>query len=277
MNKIIAKRSISDSLVKLEIRTDTAKIEFYPGQYVNLRNKKNDAAIALPVVKADSDRETITVIVSATDDNSRNLAGLIVGSELFAIDGPLGDRAQIGNYGTVLCIGRGQGIVGLLPVLVALRAAGNQIITILSARTAEGIILENEVKAISEEVITLTDDGSYGEKEQVCHSMGKLLRYRKFDHVLAVGSPKTIKETCSVTTKYNVPSQAVLYLDKSAENKMHGIFKVSILGSAKAVCVDGHNFNAYFANLEEMVKRFVTEDIETSRTISVSKKIAVPA
>lgn len=277
MNRILTKKHISEGLVKFEIRTSISINNIQPGQYIIIRMQESDPGISFPVIKTNPEKSTVTIIVSSSDENSRTLSRLIEGSCLPRIDGPFGYQAQIENFGTVLCIGRGQGIVGLLPILAGLRAAGNQVVTILSAQTNDGIILENEVKAISEEVITLTDDGSYGEKEQVCHAMGKLLRYRKFDHVLAIGSPKTIKETCSVTTKYNVPSQAILYLDKSAQNKMHGIFKVSIQGSAKAVCVDGHSFNAYFANLEEMVKRFVNEDVESPGAISVSNRITVPA
>jgi len=269
MNKIIAKKGISEDLVKFEISTPIAVNEIKPGQYIILTVEKNGMGIPVAVLKTNSEKETITLIISATDAFTRQLTEQNTGSEIFGIDGPFGYPAQIENFGTVLCIGHGSGIVPLLPVLTSLHATGNQIITVLSAQTKEGIILENEIKAISDEVITITDDGSYGEKNSVCQIVGQTLRTNKINQVFVVGSAITVKETCSLTIKYDIPIQAILYLNKPDKNTGHGIFKVSICGSAKAVCVDGFNFNAYYPNFEEMIKRFGREDLGIPHRINV--------
>jgi NAD(P)H-flavin reductase len=270
MNRIVTKKSISEDLVKLEIRTSIAVNNIQPGQYIILRMEENEPGIPLPVVKTNAEKETITVIVSVTDENNRQLANMNEGNSIFGIEGPFGYPAQIENFGTVLCIGRGPGIIALLPVLNSLRAIGNQIVTVLSAQSKDGIILENEIKAVSDEVITITDDGSYGEKESIYQVVGQVLRNNRINQVFVIGTAKTIKETCSHTTKNNIPTQAVLHLGKTVENGAHGIFRVSICGSGKAVCVDGFNFNAWYPNFEEMIKRFGSSELGIQSTLKVS-------
>lgn len=275
MNRIIAKKSISEDLVKFEIRTSIAVNEIKVGQYVILTVEKNQPEIPLAVLRTDSEKETITLIVYANDEYTRQLAERNLGSEIFAIEGPFGYPAKIENFGSVLCVGRGPGIVMLLPILNSLRAAGNRINTILSAQTKEGIILENEIKAVSNEVITITDDDSFGEKGSVCQAMIQTMKTIKIDQVFAIGPPTTIKATCAHTTKYNIPAQAILYLKKTGHITGHGIFRVTICGSAKAVCVDGYNFNAWYPNFEEMVKRFGREDFDTPRRINLMGEVNI--
>jgi NAD(P)H-flavin reductase len=164
----------------------------------------------------------------------------------------------------------------LYPILASLRASGNRIVSVLSAQTKDRIIFETEIRAISDEVIILTDDGSYGEKDPFCHVVGKVLRNNRFDQVYTVGCAKTVKETFALTQKYNTPTQAILHLGKSGENRLTGIFNVNICGSAKSVCVDGLNFNAYYQNLEEMARRFGNESFETLSKPNVTNKVNIP-
>ncbi|HAQ19364.1 MAG TPA: hypothetical protein DCR40_09065 [Prolixibacteraceae bacterium] len=275
MNKIIAKKRISDEVVKFEIRTSIAINEIRIGHYVILQDEKGEHEISVPVVKTDPEKETITVIVHSANDAAKHFAELNPGNEIVGIEGPFGYPAQIENFGNVLCIGREQGIVPLLPVLTSLHAAGNRIITILSSPTKEGIILENEIKAISDEVITLTDDGSYGEKGSVCQVMTQTMRTNIMNQVIAFGPATTIQITCAHTIKYNIPTQAILYLKNAGKNTGHGIFKVSICGSTRVVCVDGYNFNAYYPNFGEMIKRFGHEE-EIPYKINACNEINIP-
>jgi NAD(P)H-flavin reductase len=247
-----------------------------PGQYIELRTEKGCAEIILPVMKADKERGTITLAVQATNDSTMQLANLNIGNEIFEITGPYGKQLKIENYGSVLSIGRGQGIAFLYPILASLRAAGNRIFTVLSARTKNQIVFEPEIRAISDEVIIMTDDGSYGEKDPLCHLAGKAIRNNRFDQVYTIGCAKTVKETFAMAQKYNIPTQAILYLGKSGEQKLNGIFNVNICGSAKSVCVDGLNFNAYYSNFEEMTKRFGNEYLESVCTSDVSNKVNLP-
>ncbi len=275
MNKIIAKRSLSEDLVKFEIRTSVARREIKTGQYIILTTEKYKPGIPVAVLKTDSEKETLTVIIHGTDDNSRQLAGLLTGNTLFSIEGPFGYPAKIENFGSVLCLARGSGIVPLLPVLRSLHEAGNHITTILSAETKIGIILENEIQTVSDEMITITDDGSYGEKGSVCQVMGKALGICKMNQVFSIGSAVTIKVSCAHSIKHDIPNQAFIYLKTSDKNPGHGIFRVSLCGAARAVCVDGFNFNAYYPHFEELIKRFGDEEFKLSHPKNAAVRIPV--
>lgn len=275
MNKIIAKKSLSEDLMKFEIRTPIAINDVKPGRYILLVVEKDEPGIPVAVVKTNPEKETVSVLVSISDKYTRRLAELNPGSELFAINGPFGYAVPVENFGTVLCVSRGAGIVMLLPVLASLRAAGNRIITILSAQTPEGILLQNEINAVSDEVIAITDIESSGEKGSLCQALTQTLRTHKIDQVFVVGSATTIKNACVHAIKYNIPTQAILYVNKTAQKTGHGIYKVSVSGSSRAVCVDGYDFNAWYPNLEEMTKRFGREE-EIPCKATVASEINIP-
>ena len=276
MNKIIGKRTVSEGFVRFEIKSSIAEKVIMPGQYIVLRIEKGSAEIIQPVMKADKERGTIILAVQSTDENTQHLASLNVGNEIFEIAGPYGKQLKIENSGSVLCIGRGQGIVFSYPILASLKAAGNRIFTVLTARTNAQIVIEPEIRAIADEVIVLTDDGSCGEKDPFCNVVGKIIRNNRFDQVYAIGCAKTVKETFSLAQKYNIPTQAILHLGKSGEHRLSGIFNVNICGSAKSVCVDGISFNAYYQNFEEMIKRFGSEYPESFFNPVVSNKVTIP-
>lgn len=259
MNKIVAKRNVFENLVKLEIKASGAIRAIKPGQYVVFRIDENGPGIPLSILKVNNERETITILVHVTDNGSQQLATMNEGNSLFGIEGPFGIPVVTGNFGTVLCIGCGLGIVAMLPVLNSLRASGNKVIAVLSAQTKEGILLENEIRAISDEVIVLTEDGSWGEKGLICHAARALKAESTINQVFAFGSAKLIKEANSLTRKYNVSMQAVLFSGKTDEGGLNSIFRVSICSDGKSLCVDGVSFNAYFNGYEELIQRFGSE------------------
>jgi NAD(P)H-flavin reductase len=260
MNKIIAKKNFSEDLVKLEIRTSVAANDIKPGRYVQLIVEQDEPGIPVSVVKTSPEKETLTVLVHVADKYSRKLAELNPGHEIYGIKGPFGYPLTIENFGTVLCVSRGPAIVLLLPVLASLHAAGNRIITILSAQTKDGILLEDEINAVSDEVIAITDNEISGEKGSVCQTIIQTLRINKINQVFAIGSATTIKNTCVHAIKYNIPTQAILYVSKITQKTGHGIYKVTVSGTSRAVCVDGFDFNAWYPNFEEMIKRFGREE-----------------
>ena len=277
MNRILTKKHISEGLVKFEIRTSISINNIKTGQYIIIRMQESDPGISFPVIKTNPEKSTITIIVSPSDENSRTLSRLIEGSCLPRIDGPFGYQAQIEDFGTVLCIGDEQGILALFPIISSLRASGNRIFTVLSAQTKDRIVLQNEMSAVSDELITITDDGSFGERATICQITGRVLRNNSINQVFVVGSGKTIKETCSHTIKNNIATQAFLHKQKTIEQGGHDIFKVSICGNEKAVCVDGFNFNAYYPNFEEMNKRFGCVGFNTQNRCEVSDVVSIPA
>jgi glutamate synthase (NADPH/NADH) small chain len=276
MNKIIAKKSLSEDLVKLEIRTPIAANEIKPGRYILLIVEKDDPGIPVAVVKTNPEKETVSVLVSISDKYSQRLAELNPGNELFAVNGPFGYAVPVKNFGTVLCVSRGCGIVMLLPVLAALHASGNRIVTILSAQTPEGILLQSEINAVSDEVIAITDNESSGEKGSLCKAITQTLRTCKISQMFVVGSATTIKNTCVHAINHNIPTQAILYINKTNIKTGHGIYKVSVSGTSRAVCVDGYDFNAWYPNLEEMIKRFGREEEIPCKTI-LANESNIPA
>ncbi|MDD2306938.1 MAG: hypothetical protein PHP53_19705 [Prolixibacteraceae bacterium] len=275
MNKIIAKKSISSDVVRFEIRTSMAVNDIRPGRYILLIVEKDKHGIPAAVVKFDAEKGIITVLVFVADRYSQQLAELNSGSEIYGINGPFGYPLLIENFGTVLCVIRGPGAVMLLPALASLHSAGNRIVTILSARTHDGIQLENEIRAISDEVIFISHNENRGEKGSVCEAITQTLRTTRIDQVFVIGSATIIKDTCVHVSKYNIPIQSILYYDKTAQKSGHGIYKVSVPGTSRAVCVEGFDFNAWYPNLEEMIKRFGREDDIQCNTIS-TKDVNIP-
>ncbi len=269
MNKIVAKRIVSENLVKFEIKTSREISEIKPGQYVILRIEESGPKIPVTASKVNTERETITIIVHVTDVSTQKLAAMYEGTSLFGIDGPFGIPVVTENFGTVLCVGRGLGIVAMLPILSSLRTSGNRIIAVLSAQTKEGILLESEIRAISDEVIILTEDGSLGEKGLICHAARALQAESTINQVFAFGSAKLIKETNSLTRKYNAPMQAVLFSGKTDEGGLNSIFRVSICSDGKSLCVDGVSFNAYFNGYEELIQRFGSNSGEENHSVKV--------
>lgn len=262
--------------MKFEIRTPIAANEIKPGRYILLVVEKDEPGIPVAVVKTNLEKETVCVLVYAADKYSERLAELNAGSEIFAVNGPFGYPVPVENFGTVLCVSRGPGVVMLLPVLASLHAAGNRIITILSAQNPEGILLQNEIDAVSDEVIAITDNESSGEKGSLCQALTQTLRTNKIDQVFVIGSATTIKNTCVHAIKYNIPTQAILYINKTAQKTGHGIYKVTVSGTSRAVCVDGYDFNAWYPNLEEMIKRFGREeDIPCKTSLATQTNIPV--
>lgn len=269
MNKIISKKYISESLVKFEIQSPISAKAIKPGQYLIFRVEESGPRIPLTVLKVNAEKETILVYVPITDVNTRQFADLIAGSIIFGIDGPFGIPVKTEYFGTVLCVSRGLGMVPLLPILTSLRASGNRVITVLSAQSKDGIMLEPEIRDASDDVIVLTEDGGCGNKGSLCQEMRKILTYSKINQVFAIGSAKTIKDTCSLTRKYNIATQAILYTGKADEGGLNGIFRVSICCAGKSVCVDGANFNAYYNDFDEMVRRFESNSSKENQSAEV--------
>jgi hypothetical protein len=150
----------------------------------------------------------------------------------------------------------------------ALQTAGNQIACMLTGTAGDGQILQSEIQNISDDYMC-SSDGNLRHSFQV---LEKCLKSRKYDQVFVVGSAKTVRETCIVCSATDTPFQAMLFLNEMAQNGLHGVFRVNICKNTRGLCVDGHNFNAYFANFEDMVKRFGRKDVECS----VSDKVNVP-
>lgn len=264
--KIISKKNLSDQLIRLEIKQSGGFDAVKPGQYVLLRFVAEETAITLPVIKTEPLRETITLMAASVSDKINSLWNPCVTGIQIALEGPFGQPFQIENFGTVLCIANHQSMVPLYPVLTALKAAGNHITCLLTSIPEGDSVLENEIRNLSDSWINSDEN-----PRRASQILEQTLRIQKYDQVIAIGPAKTIREACTISTTTKTPIQAMLYLNEKNQKGQHGIFRVSVCGNTRALCVDGYNFNAYYTSYEEMLKRFGCEraEIETQRNINI--------
>jgi len=264
--KIISKKDLSDQLTKLEIKQSGGFGTIKPGLYVLLQFLTEEVAITLPVIKTDPSRETITLLAESVSDKINSLLNHCLTGIQIALEGPFGQPFQIENFGTVLCVANYQSMVALYPVLTALKAAGNHITCHLTGTSVGDSVLENEINNLSDAWINSDEN-----PRRASQILEQTLRIQKYDQVIAIGPAKTIREACTVATATKTPIQAMLYLNEKNQNGQHGIFRVSVCGNTRALCVDGYNFNAYYTSYEEMLKRFGCEraEIETQSKINI--------
>ena len=190
--------------------------------------------------------------------SSTKLCHLNVGDFITDVVGPLGNPTKIENFGTVICAGGGVGIAPMLPIVKALKAAGNRVLSVLAGRTKDLIILEDEVRANSDETIIMTDDGSYGEKGVVTVGVEKLIQQEHIDKVFAIGPPIMMKFCCVLTKKYNIPTDVSLNTIMVDGTGMCGACRLTIGGKTKFVCIDGPEFDGALVDWDEMFKRMGT-------------------
>ena len=207
---------------------------------------------------------------------SYKLAALNVGDEITDIVGPLGHPTHIAKIGTILCAGGGVGIAPLLPIVEAMKQIGNKVITVLAGRSKDLIILEKEITAYSDEVVIMTDDGSYGKKGLVTNGMEEIINREKIDLVVTIGPAVMMKFTSILTKKYNLPTMASLNSIMVDGTGMCGACRVSVGGETKFVCVDGPEFNAHEIDFDELLMRLAAyKDLETIANNNYTEKSVV--
>lgn len=256
MNRILTRKNLSNNLIRFEISTTLPLSTVQPGQYMLSRISEQMPVQTLAVVKTDAQKGTVVVIAPASKAQSGHIGSLEAGSSLYAMQGPHGEALHTGAFGTVVCIAREGGIVALLPVLSALREAGNRVITLLSASTAKDILLEEEVRALSHETVVVTDERSPGVQPGIGGAAAQIWRDTTVNQVIVCGGATLIREAHALATRYQVALQAMMYLDAERETSSGSIFRVTICRSAGGICVDGYNFNAHYPNFEELIRRF---------------------
>ena len=172
--------------------------------------------------------------------------------------GPLGNPTHIENFGTVICAGGGVGVAPMLPIIRALKAAGNRVLSVIAGRSRDLVILEDEVRDSSDELIIMTDDGSYGEKGVVTVGIEKFIQQEHVDKVFAIGPPIMMKFSCLLTQKYNIPTDVSLNTIMVDGTGMCGACRLTIGGKTKFVCIDGPEFDGALVDWDEMFKRMGT-------------------
>ena len=258
MNRIIQKQQFSEKVFLFRIEAPLIAKSRKAGNFVIVRVDKNSERMPLTIADADIKEGTITLVVQEVGLSSTKLCQLNEGDYVADVVGPLGSPTHIENYGTVLCAGGGVGTAPMLPIIKALKAAGNRVLSVIAGRNKDLVILEDEVRESSDELIIMTDDGSYGEKGVVTVGMEKLIEQEHIDKVFAIGPPIMMKFCCKLTEKYNIPTDVSLNTIMVDGTGMCGACRLTIGGKTKFVCIDGPEFDGALVDWDEMFKRMGT-------------------
>ena len=263
MNRILQKEHFSEKVFKLVIEAPLIAKSRKAGHFVIVRVGEKGERMPLTIAAADSVKGTITLVVQEVGLSSTRLCELNVGDYITDVVGPLGKATHIENFGTVVCAGGGVGVAPMLPIVQALKAAGNRVITVLAGRTKELIILEKEMRESSDEVIIMTDDGSYGQKGLVTEGVEAVIKREKVDKCFAIGPAIMMKFVCLLTKKYDIPTDVSLNTIMVDGTGMCGACRITVGGKTKFVCVDGPEFDGHQVDFDEMLKRMgAFKDIE---------------
>lgn len=273
MNKIISKEHFSEKVFKLVIEAPLIAKSRKAGHFVIVRVGEKGERMPLTIAEADPVKGTITLVVQKVGLSSTRLCELNEGDYITDVVGPLGKATHIENFGTVVCAGGGVGVAPMLPIVQALKAAGNKVITVLAGRSKELIILENEMRASSDEVIIMTDDGSYGKKGLVTEGIEEVIKREKVDKCFAIGPAIMMKFVCLLTKKYEIPTDVSLNTIMVDGTGMCGACRITVGGKTKFVCVDGPEFDGHQVDFDEMLKRMgAFKDIEVEEIHKLDPK-----
>ncbi len=255
MYKIIDKEFLSENVARLVIEAPYIAKSRKAGNFIILRIDKNGERIPLTIADANIEKGTITVIVQRVGISSHKLCAMNIGDNLLDVVGPLGKETHIANVGTVLCAGGGVGVAPLFPIVQAMKLAGNRVITVIAARTKDLVILEDEMRTYSDELIIMTDDGSLGTKGLVTQGMEEVIIREKVNEAVVIGPAIMMKYAALTTKKYDIPTVASLNTIMVDGTGMCGACRVSVGGKTEFVCVNGPEFDAHKVNFDEMMFR----------------------
>lgn len=255
MYKIVDKSYFSPNVVRIEVEAPLIAKARKAGHFVIVRVGAEGERIPLTIAGADVQRGTITLVVQKMGVSSSKLCALNVGDEITDVVGPLGRATHIERFGTVVCACGGVGTAPMLPIAEALKKAGNRVVAVLAARTRDLVILEDEMRRVSDEVVVMTDDGSYGRQGLVTAGVEDIVRREKVDLCVTIGPAVMMKFVSLLTKKYGVPTVASLNTIMVDGTGMCGACRVTVGGQTKFVCVDGPEFDAHQVDFDEMMMR----------------------
>ena len=255
MNKILSKKAFSDKVFQLIVEAPLIAKSRKAGHFVIVRVGEEGERVPLTIADSDPVQGTITLVVQTVGYSTRKLCSLSPGDYITDVVGPLGQATHIEHYGTVLCAGGGVGTAPMLPIIKALKQAGNRVVSVLAGRSKQLVILEEQVREYSDEVIIMTDDGSYGQKGVVTVGMEQVLQREKVDKCFAIGPAIMMKFCCLLTKKYEVPTDVSLNTIMVDGTGMCGACRITVGGKTRFVCVDGPEFDGHQVDFDEMFKR----------------------
>ena len=256
--KIVSKKQFSEKVFCMEIEAPLIAKSRKPGNFVIVRVDKHSERMPLTIADADIQRGTITLVIQEVGMSSTKLCRKEVGDTIEDLVGPLGNPTHIENFGTVICACGGLGAAPMLPIIRGLKAAGNRVLSVIAGRTAELVIMEDEIRESSDEVIIMTDDGSKGEKGVVTVGIEKFCQQEHIDKAFAIGPPIMMKFSCLMTQKYGISTDVSLNTIMVDGTGMCGACRLTIGRKTKFVCIDGPEFDGALVDWDEMFKRMST-------------------
>ena len=255
MYKIVSKEQFSEKVFRLRVEAPLIAKAYRAGNFVILRVGEKGERIPLTIAHADPEKGLITLVIQKVGLSSSRVCDLNEGDYITDVVGPLGQATHIENFGTVVCAGGGVGVAPMLPIAAALKKAGNRVISVLAGRSKDLIILEKEVREVSDEVIIMTDDGSYGDKGLVTEGIERVVKREKVDHCVAIGPAIMMKFVCKLTKQYEIPTVVSLNTIMVDGTGMCGACRVTVGGKTKFVCVDGPEFDGHQVDFDGMMQR----------------------
>lgn len=256
MNEIYRKEVLAPGIKRFEIVAPEIALRRKAGQFVIVRATEEGERIPLTIADANPARGLITLIVQEVGKTTRQLGTLQDGDFLLDVCGPLGEPTAIKNFGNCVCLAGGVGTAEIYPVVVALRRAGNQVTTIIGARSKNLLILEYEMRQASDELIVTTDDGSYGQKGLVVDPLRRMLQDGYVvQRVFCIGPMPMMRAVADATRPYAIPTIVSLNPVMVDGTGMCGGCRVTVGGKVKFACVDGPDFDAHEVDFDELVRR----------------------
>ncbi|HEC87871.1 MAG TPA: sulfide/dihydroorotate dehydrogenase-like FAD/NAD-binding protein [Thermoplasmata archaeon] len=255
MHRIVYKKQLSENVKLFDVEAPLVAKKFKAGQFLIVKIDEKGERIPLTIVDTDKENGTIRIIFQEVGKSTKKLGLLNVGDMIQDVIGPLGKPAEIKKFGKVVCVGGGVGIACVYPQAKAFKEAGNEVISIIGARTKEILILEEEMRNVSDRLYITTDDGSYVRKGFVPDVLKELLEKEKFDRVITIGPAIMMMVTARVTKPYNVKTIASLNSIMVDGTGMCGACRVSVGGETKFACVDGPDFDAHLVDFELLMER----------------------
>jgi ferredoxin--NADP+ reductase len=255
--RVASAQTLGPELTRLDIEAPDLARACLPGQFLMLRIAEGGERIPLTIADSDPERGSVSIIFLAVGKTTRQLSRLGEGDTILDVAGPLGQHMEIRRVGTVACVGGGVGVPALYPKARALKQAGNRVVSILGARTAELLVLVEDMGAISDEVRITTDDGSRGRKGFVSHELAAMLddEASRPDLVVAVGPIPMMAAIAETTRPHAVETLVSLNPIMVDGTGMCGGCRVTVGGETKFACVDGPVFDAHLVDFEELARR----------------------
>lgn len=250
---IVTKRTLTPNVKLFEVEAPTVARKTKPGQFVILRIHEKGERIPITIAGTDTEKGTVTIVFAEVGKTSKQLGTLEEGDGILNFAGPLGNLIKVENYGSILCVGGGVMVGALLYQMKALRDAGNRIVSVVGARSAEHLIFVDEVEAVSDEIYVATDDGSEG--YEGIDFLNGLLKEKKFDHVFTLGPTSMQMEVSEMTRPLGIPTTVNLFPVMVDGMGMCGACRVTVGGETKFACVDGPDFDGHQVDFDELISR----------------------